>query len=96
MKEPAVYILTNRPNGVLYIGVTSDLVKRIYEHRQGFVDGFSRRYRLKKLVYYERYESMEEAILREKRMKKWKREWKIFLIEELNPEWKDLYAEIIQ
>ena len=96
MKEPAVYILTNRPNGVLYIGVTSDLVKRIYEHRQGFVDGFSRRYRLKRLVYYERHESMEEAILREKRMKKWKREWKIFLIEELNPEWKDLYTEIIQ
>lgn len=88
-----VYILTNKPYGVFYIGVTSDLPGRTYEHREGSVDGFSKRYHLKMLVYYE---DAENAIRREKRLKKWSREWKIEAINKFNPEWKDLYEEICQ
>jgi len=90
-KNPAVYILSNYKNGTLYIGVTSDLIKRIYEHKSHAVDGFTKRYGVDKLVYYELHNSMEEAILREKQLKKWRRAWKIELIESFNPEWEDLY-----
>jgi len=79
----------------LYIGVTSDLVKRLWEHRGGFVEGFTQRYRVHRLVWFERHETMESAISREKAMKEWKRAWKIELIEEANPEWRDLYHEIV-
>ena len=95
MKQPAVYILTNKPGGVLYVGVTSDLVKRIWQHRSDAVEGFSRRYRLYELVYFEQFESMIEAIGREKELKKWRRAWKIALIEENNPQWRDLWIDLI-
>lgn len=90
-----VYILANKRNGTLYIGVTSNLVKRIYEHKQKMVDGFSKKYALDKLVYFESIKSQEEAFLREKRLKTWKRDWKLELIEKDNPEWKDLYPGLI-
>jgi putative endonuclease len=95
IKQPTVYILTNRPHGTLYIGVTSDLPQRIFQHKQHLVDGFSKRYGLDKLVYYELHEEMAEAIRREKRLKEWKRVWKIELIERMNPEWKDLYDDLL-
>ncbi|MBS0431668.1 MAG: GIY-YIG nuclease family protein [Proteobacteria bacterium] len=94
-KRPAVYILTNIPNGVLYIGVTSDLVKRIWQHRSDLVAGFSQRYRLHELVYFEQCESMIAAIEREKELKKWRRDWKIALIEKANPDWRDLWSDLI-
>jgi len=89
-----VYILTNKNNSTLYIGVTNDLIRRICEHKNEFVDGFSRRYKLHKLIYYEQTDSMIQAIEREKQLKRWHRNWKINLINEKNPEWKDLYYEI--
>ena len=89
--EPAVYIL----NGTLYIGVTSDLRKRIWEHREGFVDGFTKKYSVHRLVYYELFADMYNAITREKRLKKWRRAWKIRLIEEKNPRWDDLWQQIV-
>lgn len=89
-----VYIMTNRRHGTLYVGVTSDLRKRVYEHKNEIVKGFTSKYHLHKLVYYEVHDSAESAILREKRLKKWKREWKIQLIEKRNPEWRDLTEEI--
>ncbi len=95
MKRYYVYILASKKNGTLYIGVTSDIVKRISEHKQNFVDGFTKEYNVHALVYYEQNNEVEEAILREKQMKKWNRKWKMRLIEEKNPEWKDLYDEII-
>lgn len=95
MKQYYVYIMASKKNGTLYIGVTSDLVKRIYEHKQNLADGFTKEYNVHSLVYYEQHNESEEAILREKQMKKWNRKWKIRLIEEKNPEWKDLYNEII-
>jgi putative endonuclease len=94
-RHPAVYILANRPNGVLYIGVTSDLLKRIWQHRSDAVEGFSQRYRLHMLVYFEQCESMIHAIEREKKLKKWRRAWKLALIEGANPEWRDLWPDII-
>ena len=93
-RNPFVYILANQRNGTLYIGVTSDLPKRIYEHKHGLADGFSKKYKVHHLVWYEKYESMESAIQREKAMKKWNRSWKIKLIEATNPDWNDLYHEI--
>ena len=96
MKNPAVYILTNKPGGVLYIGVTSDLVKRIWQHRNDAVEGFSQRYRLHELVYFELYGSMIQAIEREKELKKWRRAWKVALIEEANPQWRDLWPDLVQ
>ena len=81
--------------GTLYIGVTSDLVKRVYEHKQDLVEGFTKRYRVHTLVYYELFEDMSQAIGREKQLKKWQRAWKIELIERMNPEWRDLYADIV-
>ncbi len=95
MKQYYVYILASKKNGTLYIGVTSDLVKRIYEHKNNLVEGFSKEYNVHSLVYYELHQEIEEVILREKQMKKWNRKWKMRLIEEKNPEWKDLYNEIV-
>lgn len=93
-KQPAVYILASKRNGTLYIGVTSDLVKRIWQHKNDLAEGFTKQYGVHTLVYYELYASMEEAILREKRLKKWNRAWKIDLIEKQNPEWNDLWPTI--
>jgi putative endonuclease len=87
--------MSSKKNGTLYIGVTGDLIKRIYEHKQNLVDGFTQEYNVHTLVYYECHNEVEEAILRERQMKKWNRKWKIRLIEEKNPEWKDLYDEIL-
>jgi putative endonuclease len=95
MKIPCVYILTNKPDGTLYIGVTSNLAARIFQHKNNFVDSFSKKYNLHLLVYYEVHENMYSAITREKCLKKWNREWKIQLIESMNPVWRDLYNEII-
>jgi putative endonuclease len=94
-KQPAVYILASKRNGTLYIGVTSDIVKRIWEHKNNMVEGFTRRYDVHQLVWYEQHESMESAIKREKRLKEWKRKWKLELIESANPNWKDLYHAIV-
>ena len=94
MRTPAVYILASRPNGVLYIGVTSNLVQRVWGHRNDLVEGFTKRYRVHRLVWYEVHGSMESAIGREKALKKWNRPWKIELIERTNPTWTDLYDEI--
>jgi putative endonuclease len=94
-KLPAVYILASKRNGTLYIGVTSDLVKRIWEHRSDMVEGFTKRYNVHQLVWYELHENMESAIEREKRLKEWKRKWKLELIECTNPNWQDLYHTIV-
>jgi putative endonuclease len=93
-KQPAVYILASRRNGTLYVGVTSDLVKRTYEHKQDLVEGFTKQYGVHRLVYFEMHEDMIAAITREKQLKKWNRAWKIELIEQRNREWRDLYAEL--
>ena len=93
-KDFWVYILASKRNGTLYIGVTSDLAKRIWEHRNGVVEGLSHRYEVDKLVYCEPFDDAESAITREKQMKKWRRAWKIELIENSNPEWRDLYDDI--
>ena len=91
-----VYILANKYNGTLYIGMTSDLAKRVYEHKNKLVEGFSNKYNVNKLVYFEQACDVEPAITREKQLKKWNRAWKIKLIEKENPDWKDLYPEIIE
>ncbi|WP_066077879.1 GIY-YIG nuclease family protein [Bergeriella denitrificans] len=93
--QPAVYILASRRNGTLYIGVTSDLIKRIYQHKNHQVQSFTERYDVILLVWYELHATMESAITREKQLKKWQRNWKLRLIEENNPNWRDLWAEII-
>ncbi|MCA1806185.1 MAG: GIY-YIG nuclease family protein [Xanthomonadaceae bacterium] len=93
-KQPIVYLLTNRPNGTLYTGVTSDLPKRIWEHRNKVIKGFSQKYNLTRLVYFELHEDMYQAILREKQIKAGSRKAKIELIEATNPGWKDLYGDI--
>ncbi len=90
-----VYILSNQKSGALYIGVTTDLIKRIYEHKEGITKGFASRYNIKRLVYYEIFEDVRMAIEREKELKKWRREWKIALFEKSNPDWRDLYGEIV-
>jgi putative endonuclease len=94
-KQPAVYILASKQNGTLYIGVTSELVKRIWEHKNDMVEGFTKRYGVHRLVWYEIHESMESAIEREKRLKEWKRKWKFELIESSNPNWQDLFNTIV-
>ncbi len=94
-KQPAVYILSSRRNGTLYIGVTSDLVKRVWEHRHDVVPGFTRRYRIHRLVYFELWGSISDATEREMRLKKWNRAWKVELIESVNPNWRDLWNEIL-
>jgi putative endonuclease len=91
-----VYILASAIGGMLYVGVTNDLVRRVYEHRMGLADGFTKKYGIHRLVYFEQYSEIEAAILREKRLKKWNRAWKIRLIEESNPNWDDLYPQIAQ
>ena len=93
-KEPSVYMLASQRNGTLYTGVTSDLGQRVWEHKEGLFEGFTKKYNVKTLVWYEVHDSMETAILREKRIKKWKRDWKIRLIMRDNPEWLDLYDQI--
>jgi putative endonuclease len=94
-KIPCVYIMTNRKLGTIYIGVTSNLLKRVWEHRRSKVEGFSRRYGLKRLVYFEILEDMICAIEREKQLKNWKRQWKLELIDKFNPQWHDLYSSIL-
>lgn len=100
MKSPCVYILASRPHGVLYIGVTSDLHDRMAEHDQALLEGFTKRYGVKLLVYCELHETMDDAIRREKRLKEWNRAWKVRLIETMNPEWRNLFdpatGEIIE
>ncbi len=86
--------MTNKPNGTLYIGVTNDLVRRSYEHRNSIIGGFTKKYNLKMLVYFEMFDRVEDAILREKRLKKWNRQWKVDMIEKSNPDWLDLYNQI--
>ncbi len=93
-KEPTVYILASRRNGTLYIGVTSDLVQRIWQHRQDMAPGFTQKYQVHILVYFEHFQTMDEAILREKQLKKWNRAWKLRLIETKNPNWLDLWLDI--
>ena len=93
--QPAVYILASQPYGTLYTGVTSDLPKRIWEHKNDYADGFTKRYGVHVLVYFEIHENMISAINREKQIKKWNRSWKIRLIESTNSEWRDLWNEII-
>jgi putative endonuclease len=89
----AVYIVTSKRNGTLYLGVTSDLVQRAYQHREGLIDGFSKKYGCRLLVWYERHEQMHTALAREKEIKKWRRAWKLALIEKDNPQWRDLYED---
>ena len=91
-----VYVLTNQPNGILYVGVTSDLVRRVYQHREGFVDGFTKRYGLKRLVYFEHFEDIRTAIQREHNIKHWPRAWKVRMILATNPSWDDLFPTIAQ
>lgn len=86
--------VTNKKNGVLYIGVTNNLIRRIYEHKNNHIKGFTYKYNAKSLIYFEVFDNIEDAIIREKRLKKWNRAWKIKLIEGMNPEWKDLYLTI--
>ncbi|MFT6985493.1 MAG: putative endonuclease [Psychromonas sp.] len=94
-KQPAIYILSNKKGGVLYIGVTSNLAKRVYQHQTHQDDGFSKKYNLNDLVYFEMHSDMLDAISREKQLKHWNREWKIRLIEKANPEWLDLSKSIL-
>jgi putative endonuclease len=89
-----VYILASQPNGTLYTGVTNDLVRRVWEHKQGLMQGFTTEYRVKTLVYFEAHPTMPDAIVREKRIKKWRRAWKLGLITGANPAWRELYWEI--
>lgn len=91
MKQGFVYIITNKPFGTLYIGVTSNLIQRIYQHKHKLVKGFSSKYELTKLVWYDVFDSMDTAIYREKHMKEWNRNWKLREIMEMNPDWNDLY-----
>ena len=95
MKLPCVYLLASKRNGTLYVGVTSDLVQRVWQHKNDFVEGFTKRYGVHMLVWYETCGIMETAIAREKAMKEWKRSWKIRLIEETNPDWRDLYEDLL-
>ena len=94
MKNFYVYILSSQRNGTLYTGITSNLLKRVYEHKHGLVEGFTKKYNVHNLVWYELHESAESAIMREKQIKKWKRDWKLKLIEKVNPRWTDLYEKI--
>ena len=91
-----VYILASKPGGTLYVGVTNDLVRRVYEHPEGLADGFTKRYRVRSLVYFEPHEDIAEALQREKNIKHWSREWKIDLIAASNPDWRDLFEDIVR
>jgi len=92
-KQYYVYILASQRNGTLYVGVTSNLIRRIYEHRSGVIAGFTKDYRVKKLVWFESTNDVREALELEKRLKRWKRKWKLELIEDMNPSWRDLYSD---
>jgi putative endonuclease len=94
MADYFVYILTNKPHSTLYVGATNDLVRRVYEHREGTVPGFTKRYGLKQLVYFEKYDTPTLAIQREKNIKHWSRAWKMQLVESSNPQWRDLHNDI--
>ena len=94
MRVGWIYIMTNRPNGTLYTGVTNNLARRVFEHREGLLEGFTKRYVLKRLVYYERYDDIRDAIQREKNIKHWPRAWKARLILDMNPQWRDLYGDL--
>ena len=94
IKQPCVYIMANKKNGTLYIGVTSNLVQRVWQHRNKQTPGFTKKYNIVDLVYFEQYETMDSAITREKQLKKWNREWKINLIEKENQGWIDLWSQI--
>jgi len=93
-RQPCVYVLANKRNGTLYTGVTSNLVKRIWEHKNNVVEGFTQKYGVHTLVWYEMHETMDIAIQREKNIKNWKRAWKLKMIEKINPQWRDLYPEL--
>jgi putative endonuclease len=93
-KLPCAYILASRRNGTLYVGVTSDLIKRVWQHKNDLAEGFTKRYGVHMLVWYERHEMMDSAIKREKSLKKWNRKWKLDLIEQSNPQWRDLYKDL--
>ena len=95
MREYYVYILASKPRGTLYIGVTNDLVRRVYEHKNEIIEGFTKRYGVHLLVHYEQCKNVASVIWREKRLKKWNREWKLQLIERENPEWRDLYPDLV-
>ena len=95
MRGGWVYIMTNHAKGVLYVGVTSDLSRRAWEHREGLIAGFTKRYGLKRLVYYEQYDDIRVASQREKNIKHWSRAWKVRLILDFNPEWRDLYEDLV-
>ena len=94
MKSHYVYILANKRNGTLYTGVTNDLTKRAYEHKNNLIEGFTKKYHVHRLVYYEETKDVYSALTREKRLKKWKRNWKLDLIEKVNPDWEDLYYQL--
>lgn len=94
-KNPCVYLLASRRNGTLYVGVTSDVVKRVWEHKNNIVEGFTKRYSVHNLVWHELHPNMESAINREKAVKEWKRRWELDLIERENPQWKDLYTDLM-
>ena len=94
-RQPCVYIMASRRYGTLYVGVTSALSERAWQHREGLIAGFTKKYGVKVLVYYEFHETMDAAIVREKQIKEWRRVWKVELIEKMNPKWRDLYAEIV-
>ena len=94
MKQPCVYMLASRRNGTLYVGVTSSIAKRAWEHRNHLIEGFTKRHHVTHLVWYELHRSMEEAIRREKAIKEWKRQWKLQVIEQDNPTWRDLYHDL--
>lgn len=96
MRQYYVYILASKKNGTLYIGVTSNLLKRTYEHKNNALGGFTKKYGVHKLIYYEESNNIYSAIVREKQLKRWKRTWKIQIIEKFNPEWKDLYDSILK
>lgn len=96
MKQPCVYMLASQRNGTLYVSVTSKLTARVWQHRSDAIDGFTGRYGVHRLVWFERHDTMPDAILREKQIKKWHRAWKLRLIEAANPQWRDLYDEISQ
>ena len=93
-KQPAVYLLASKRNGTLYTGVTSNLAARVWQHKNNLVEGFTNKYHVHMLVYYEMHQDMASAILREKQIKGWKRKWKLNLIEKFNPDWRDLYEDI--
>ena len=94
MKKYYVYIMASKKDGILYVGVTNELLRRVYEHKNNIIQGFTAKYKVHNIVYFEEYNDILDAITREKRIKKWKRVWKIELIEKNNPDWKDLYNEI--